>query len=661
MAPLISDNRNGVITGDYLRLLFFAFGLLITVEILISTVVLLQLDSIFGQLGQLSAEGYADIARKLRNGVQSTVYALFLLIISGSVIGGSLFFSLSKYVTLSGLLTSHISDGVCLTSYGWKVKSVNPRFARITGLARDDLVGKDITEAMPSLRGLYCLDFQDTWECEYAKSLPDGETRIATISVFVLSRRNNKPWRTLITVRDITQLKRTQASMKRMAFQDDLTGLANRPRLLEHLGAMISRFAKQNERFAVLYLDLDGFKDINDSMGHKAGDELLRVMSERFATQIRQCDFVARLGGDEFCILLEDIASREEVSLFCSRLLEKIEEPVSIHGRKLRPQSSIGIALFPDDGDNSDSLLQVADTAMYEAKRAGKHRSAFYNPELTRRVDLRLSLEQDLRHAIVENQFELHYQPQISVNSGEVTGVEALIRWRHPQRGLVFPDQFIDIAERTGFIKELGEWVINEACRQLQAWTKAGIDIDMAVNISGSHFQSGSLITSTQRALEQYRINPSRLELEITEGVMQVADKSLANFHALKKLGVNIAIDDFGTGYSSLSSLRTLPVDHLKVDRMFLHNVMQDEKQAVLISTIIGMAHALELAVVVEGVETLDHLLFLQAIGCETVQGFYFSRPVEASAIPELVYQGYGKARQRHTGTDHPESMKRTG
>lgn len=660
MAPLISERRNGVVTGDYLRLLFFAFGLLISVEILISTAVLMQLDGIFGELRSLANTGQSESAQVLRTSIQTTVYSLFVLILAGSVVGGSLFISLSKYVTLSGLLTSHISDGVCITTNGWRVKSVNPRFATITGLARVDLLNKDLTDSLPSLRGLYSLDFQDTWECEYAKTLPDGEIHIAKISVFVLSRRNGKPWRSLITVRDVTQLKRTQASMQRLAFQDDLTGLANRPRLLEHLDEMISRYQAIDERFAVLYLDLDGFKDINDSMGHKAGDELLRVMADRFSAEMRDCDFVARLGGDEFCILLEDIGSRDKVGQFATRLLAKIEEPVTIQDRKLRPQSSIGIALFPDDGDNNDSLLQVADTAMYEAKRAGKHRYAFYDPELTRRVDLRLSLEQDLRHAIVEQQFELHYQPQVSVSTGQITGVEALIRWRHPQRGLVFPDQFIDIAERTGFINELGEWVIDEACRQLQAWNRDGIEIDMAVNVSGSHFQSDTLVRATHAALQRYQISPSRLELEITEGVMQVAEKSLENFNALKALGVNIAIDDFGTGYSSLSSLRTLPVDHLKVDRMFLHDVMRDDKQAVLISTIIGMAHALELQVVVEGVETLDHLLFLQAIGCETVQGYYFSRPVVAADVPELVQQGFGLARKLQAGTDSV-NMKKTG
>ncbi|MCB1755168.1 MAG: EAL domain-containing protein [Gammaproteobacteria bacterium] len=642
---------DGLIPENYVRLLLLSFGLLVAVEILAASTVFLSLNSIDSSLTNLVNSSYLpdapSHAESIKRSAGRSVNTLFALVLGGSLLGILLFWSLNKFITLSGLLTQHISDGICVAGKHWKVRSVNQRFAEITGLSREELLGNSLADRLDCLSSRS--NREQSWECHFKGTRPNGEVYVATVSVFVLSFRRGRPRRSLITIRDITDLKQSEEKIHKMAFTDDLTRLANRPRLMTKLQQLVQTGRRRSESFALLYLDLDGFKDINDSMGHAAGDELLKTMATRFTSEMRETDFVARLGGDEFCIILEDIDSHEQVSDFASRLLDKIAEPVFIDGRYLCPRSSIGIALFPEDADNRESLLQAADTAMYEAKRSGKHQSSFYKPELKQQVDLRLSLEQDLRHAMADKQFELHYQPQVSLRSGRIVGVEALIRWRHPQRGLVFPDQFIDVAERIGFIDELGEWVILQACQQLHDWQQQGLDLTMAVNITGSHFQSSALVPSTIKALSETGVKANKLELEVTEGVIQLADKSLENLLALKQTGVKITIDDFGTGYSSLGSLRTFPVDHLKVDRIFLQNVLQNQKQTVIISTIIGMANALDLGVIVEGVESREHALLLQGLGCDIVQGYFFSKPVPAEEIPQLVVSGFMDKELNHT------------
>ncbi len=646
---------DGLIPSNYLRVLLLSFTLVIAIEIFVASYVFMNLGDAYSGLEDLvrsSPLAEADIlAGGVKSSVGESVNTLFLLIGAASFSAFALFWSLRKFIKLSGLLTTYISDGVCITRKHWKIRSFNQRFADILGIDRHDLMGESLISHIPALQKIIDENTPaDIGQIEFAGTRPNGETFIATVSFFVLTYYKGQPSSSFIAVTDTTEIRRSQDNMHHMAYTDDLTQLANRPHLMEKLKKLIEQKERLSESFALLYMDLDGFKDINDSMGHVAGDKLLKIMSNRFTCEMRESDFVARLGGDEFCIILEDVYKQSQIQDFASRLLDKISEPVLIKGRKLKPRASIGVAIYPNDGENREVLLQVADTAMYEAKHTGKHKVAFYRPELTQRVDLSLSLEQDLRAAVENNQFELYYQPQISLNNGGVVGVEALIRWRHPERGLVFPDQFIDVAERIGFISELGEWTIRKACLQLKEWKKQGVYLNMAVNISGSHFQSGGLITATLNAIVESGINADQLELEVTEGVMQVAEKSIRNFHALKEIGVNLAIDDFGTGYSSLSSLMTLPVDHLKIDRMFLKNVLQDKRQAVIISTIIGMAHALSLHVIVEGVETEDQLLLLQGLGCNIVQGYYFSKPVSAEKIPAIYHQGFGISRENSNG-----------
>ncbi len=434
----------------------------------------------------------------------------------------------------------------------------------------------------------------------------------------------------------------TEEHIRRLAYYDEITGLSNRVDCHQRLDLAIKIAQRSEQKFALLFLDLDGFKDINDSLGHRAGDELLQAIGKRLQSVLRETDFIARQGGDEFCILIENITDGYPAAQMADKCLEAITQPIIIAGRELRPRASIGITLFPEDCRGREQLLQAADSAMYAAKHAGKHRYAFYTPELTTKAEERLSLEHDLRQAIGSYQFELHYQPQIALDSGRIVAVEALIRWHHPERGLVQPDQFIEIAERIGLISKIGEWVLHTACKQLLAWRRLGVpDLRMAVNISGTQFQDEQFVDTVQEVLEVAGLEPEALELEITEGVMQVTDQSIATFRRLKELGISIAIDDFGTGYSCLGSLKQLPIDCLKVDRTFLHGLLENPDDSVIIATIIGMGHALGVLVVAEGVETQEQLKYLHGIDCDLVQGYYFSKPVTADQIPELAAKNF--------------------
>ena len=450
------------------------------------------------------------------------------------------------------------------------------------------------------------------------------------------------------TVQDITQRRATERRIRQLAYSDKLTGLASRAYFYKHLDDVIKAARRRDEHFALVYLDLDGFKDVNDSMGHDVGDELLKVIGQRLQGILRGTDFVARLSGDEFCILVDNVNDQYAAADVANRCLQEINQPVILKKRELRPRCSIGIAHFPADGEDMQTLLKAADSAMYAAKAEGKHRYAFYQPELTLEAEHRLWMEQELRLAIERDQFELHYQPQVDIGSGRVIGLEALIRWRHSKLGLVPPEQFISIAERIGMIKELGEWVLRNAVAQTMQWQQQGHDgFHIAVNISPIHFKDPLLLDTVAEVLHQSGLPARRLELEITESVVQDIDENLPMFERLRAMGVRISIDDFGTGYSSLASLKYLPIDCLKIDRLFIVDMIEDGGSSILLGTIVGAARALGHDVIAEGVETLEQVQVLHGIGCDIVQGFYFSRPVKVEQVPHLLARDY-----RHRGPE---------
>lgn len=577
----------------------------------------------------------------IHSAITESITALIVIVILGMIFSGLLVWKLGQHVRLSQLLVSRDKDGICITDKNLKIQSVNQEFCRLTGLSESDLYGTTLYHHFPSLFPSNGTSTVEAFSREVVEQGGNGTPSDTEVTLTFTPQTKHSTKFGVLTIRDITKLKQSELNFRHLAYTDDLTHLPNRAHLMDYMETLINDSASFEKRFALFFLDLDGFKDINDSLGHQAGDDFLKLMAQRLSNNRRENDFVARLGGDEFCIVIEDFSDLTVLYEFSERLLERVAEPIMLADRSITPQTSIGYALYPEHGDNKEALLQAADMAMYKAKNAGKHRAVLFDPNITSSVRDRLDLEHDLRIALQEQQFVLFYQPQVSLQTGQMTGVEALIRWQHPERGMIQPDQFIDTIERLGLMETLGDWVILDACKQQRHWQDRGVDIDVAVNISGSHFQSEKLVNSTMNALLTAGVAPERLELEITEDVMQVADTTIDNFVALRNLGVKIAIDDFGTGYSSLGSLRTLPVDHLKVDRMFLHDVLVDKKQAVIISTIIGMAQALSLKVIVEGVETMDHILLLQSLGCNIVQGYYFSKAVPSTEIPNLYHRGF--------------------
>lgn len=439
------------------------------------------------------------------------------------------------------------------------------------------------------------------------------------------------------TVQDISIIKSAEKRIFDMAYFDELTGLANRTHFHQQLEEQIKIAKRKNKKLAILYIDLDGFKEINDTLGHDRGDEYLKAVTGKLKKTLRDIDFIARLGGDEFCIIQSDIKEGIDASIIADRCLALSQGTIKLDTQQIHPKMSIGIAVFPDDGGQTSILLRAADTAMYSAKHNGKNAYAFYNSQMTADSVSRLQLETDLQKALLNDEFKLWYQPKISLSTGAMTGVEALIRWQHPERGLVTPDHFIAAAERIGLINKIGEWVLVTACKQQQAWKKQNIKLDVAINISSGHFSSIGFPEKVEQEIKRFKLDPGDLEIEITESQTRNPEEHISICHQLQEKGIRIAIDDFGTGYSSLSVLKQLKINTLKVDREFIRDLPHEPSAALMVSTIVNMSLALGYSVVAEGVENHEQAMFLRELGCPLVQGYYFSKPVPVEKISEMV------------------------
>jgi diguanylate cyclase (GGDEF)-like protein/PAS domain S-box-containing protein len=441
------------------------------------------------------------------------------------------------------------------------------------------------------------------------------------------------------TVVDITERREHEAALEYQAHHDSLTGLPNRALLPDRIEQAITQAGRSGKQVAVVFVDLDHFKLINDSLGHHVGDRLLLEVASRLKTCVRGNDTVVRQGGDEFVLVLAEQQGEDDILAVVSRLLDAVSQPWTDNGQEYGLSCSIGVSCFPQDGDEPGALLRSADAAMYQAKASGRSTYHFYTPELNQAVSERLELENSLRHALEREEFRVYYQPRIDVASGRIVGAEALIRWDCPGKGIVPPDSFISIAEETGLIIPIGQWILREACRQNSAWRRAGLPpIAVSVNLSPIQFRHTGLVDSVAAALTEAGLDPKSLELEVTESfVMHDAERINVAMQSLKALGVDIAVDDFGTGYSSLSYLKRFPVDRLKVDKSFVRDIDSDPDDAAIVRAIITLGHALNLRVVAEGVETAAHLDYLKLHGCDEVQGYYFSRPVPASQLESLL------------------------
>ncbi len=448
----------------------------------------------------------------------------------------------------------------------------------------------------------------------------------------------------VFAIRAAAELERTRAekTIEFMAFYDPLTGLANK-RLFQDRVAQVLPSARRNERYpSVLFLDLDRFKNINDTLGHEAGDRVLREVAERLVATLRQDDTVARLGGDEFLILLPSIRQAEDAAQVAEKIIGSFRAPFHVNGYELHLAASIGIAIFPLDGENTEALLKNADTALHRAKDLGRNNFQFYLAEMNETSLNRLGLESQLRKALDRDELRLHFQPQYELTRRRMVGLEALVRWQHPERGLVPPGEFIPLAEETGLIVPMGEWVLRAACAQNLAWQKAGLPpMRVAVNISARQFHQHDLARLVRRVLDETRMDPRWLELEITESlIMHDAEGAVFKLGQLRDLGVQIAIDDFGTGYSSLSYLKKFPIQTLKIDRSFVKDLNRHGDDSAIVDAVIALAHSLAMDVVAEGVETEEQLSLLDGKGCDRVQGFLFAGPMPREQVSGLFAPG---------------------
>ncbi|MEA5114035.1 MAG: EAL domain-containing protein [Geobacteraceae bacterium] len=449
----------------------------------------------------------------------------------------------------------------------------------------------------------------------------------------------NGPTKVVLVHEEITDLKRAEGNIQKLAYYDTLTGLPNRLLLHDRLQQAVKRADRNRQMLAVMFLDLDHFKVINDTLGHSAGDQLLKKVAERLSRHIRSSDTVARMGGDEFVIVINQISSTRDVSHIAALLIEKLSPPFELDGQEVFITTSMGIVLYPVDGNDGDKLLKNADTAMYLAKERGRNTFQFFSAEMNARAEERLTLETSLRHAIEREEFSLRYQPWMDLRTGRITGVEALLRWDHPLRGIISPDSFIQLAEETGLIIPIGEWVLKSACAEMSSLREKGIQCPcVAVNMSSRQFKKYNLLDAVADALEETGTDPTYLELELTESIMmENAEENIALLHAIKRMGVSLSVDDFGTGYSSLNYLKRFPIDKLKIDRSFIQGIPSDTDDTGITQAIIAMARILRLSVVAEGVETMEQLSFLREHGCDAVQGYHVSKPLALSELADFL------------------------
>ena len=539
------------------------------------------------------------------------------------------------------------NEAITVTDTAARIVAVNAAFSTITGFAAGEALGatprihrsgrqdKDFYERM-----WHSLQTTGQWQGEIWNRRKNGETYPAWENISAVRDADGTVSHYVSMLSDITALKQAEEQLRHMALHDVLTGLPNRRLLAENLESALARAQRHGHRLALLFLDLDRFKLVNDTLGHAAGDELLGEVARRLRAAVRQEDLIARLGGDEFTVVLEELQHPDNAAHLARKLIEAVARPMQLCGRELTPSTSVGIAIYPDDARSAADLSKAADAAMYRAKQRGRHTFEFYTPEITAESMERLAIENDLRRALARGELLLHFQPQVGLRSGRILGFEALLRWNHPERGLLLPDQFIPIAEECGLIHALGGWAIDAACAQARRWADAGLNPQrIAVNVSGSQLLHKHLVETVRAAMAEHRFTPGELdlELEITESVLQSASRSAPVLRQLRELGVRIAIDDFGTGYSSLGVLKHMPIDTLKIDRVFIRNAPDDGDAQAIAKAMIVMAHGLGLHVVAEGVETPAQCRFLLEQGCDEVQGHLYSPPLPGDEVPALM------------------------
>ncbi len=542
----------------------------------------------------------------------------------------------------AGAVFDSTAEAIVVTDRNADIIAVNRAFSAMTGYSEEEVLGSNprLLQSGRHNRAFFSMMWESLersghWQGEIWDRRKDGEVFPAWQTISAIHGENGEIVNYVSIISDISVVKQSQEQLNFLAHHDSLTALPNRILFNDRLHHAVDVSRREGTMLALVFIDLDRFKTINDSLGHPLGDKLLVQAAKRISRHVRSVDTVARLGGDEFVILVEHLERAQDAAKLCQKLIDAFQQPFLVEGHELHLTVSMGVSLFPRDGNDPATLLKHADAAMYRAKDEGRNVFQFFTQELSISAFERLTLETALRHALERNQLELYYQPQYALGDGHLVGAEALLRWNHPDFGIVSPDKFIPVAEESGLILPIGEWVLRRACSDAKRWRDAGRHLGrVAVNISAVQIQRGNIVATVQQALHDTGLPAAALELEITESViMQRPEHASRVLHRLRNLGITIAIDDFGTGYSSLSQLKRLPVDRLKIDRSFVRDVVVDSDDEAIVRAVIALAQAMRLDVIAEGVEETAQQQFLSDAGCHAVQGYLFGRPEPAKAF----------------------------
>ena len=550
-----------------------------------------------------------------------------------------------KSLQQASMVFDATQDGILILDDKSHVIACNNSFSLITGYDEADMLGqrpfllnRDALRRDQPVTLQNVLNQGGKWRGEIQITRKDGESIPTLVSIVTVYDQHDQKTHFILVLTDFTAVRSAEKKLQYLAHHDPLTDLPNRLLTFERLNQALLRGKRHTERVAVFFMDLDNFKWVNDSLGHTAGDKLLKVVSERMIDCLRADDTIGRLGGDEFLIVLDPAENVQSVALVAQKLLKVVSEPVRLETHVIEVSCSIGISLFPEDGRSVEDLVRAADTAMYAAKAIGRNSCEFFTPAMMAKAQRYLALNHDLHRGFKAGELQLYYQPQVSLATGEITTLEVLLRWQHPERGLVSAQEIIPIAEEGGMIVEIGTWVLRESCTQLARWREAGIpNARLAVNVSALQIHKNNFIDMVKGVFAASKIDPGTCEIEITESTLQHEVNCIGVLEQLKSLGVGITIDDFGTGYSCLSSLKLLPISKLKIDKSFINDLVTDENDIAIVQAIIAMAHKLNLEVVAEGVESQEQALSLRNYGCDIAQGYLYYRPMSVEQVNAIL------------------------